>query len=257
MSYKPTNEQLLAYLYGELDADEFQRISDYLEAHPEERAKLQELSETRMIFNELDDEEIPSPIVVQSEHVHSEWSYWRKYVAVAATLLLLMTFGWLTGFGLHYDDEGLALGYTTIQKGLTEAQVAGIIEEDRGIMMDYMRSYMTNMSDSLNSNLQVLQASMTNEDLIKEVVANEKQKLMNDMIAVSDQLSDDYREIMRQLIVSFSNNYQSQRIEDLNSIQAALTNLEDATYNRQVELEDELVNLATQLDAVIVSLNNR
>lgn len=257
MSFKPTEEQLLAYLYGELDGDTFQRISDYLDAHPEERAKLQQLNDTRMIFNELDDEELPSPIVVQSEQVHSEWSYWRKYVAVAATIILIMAFGWLTGFGLHYDNEGLVFGYTSVQKGLTEQQVANIIDEDRDLMMSYMRNYIDDINDSLQTDMQVLQASMTNEELIKKVVANEKQKLVNDMVSVSDQLSDNYREIMRQLIVSFSNNYQSQRIEDLNSIQAALTNLEDATYNRQIELEDELVNLARQLDAVIVSLNNK
>ena len=79
---------------------------------------------------------------------------------------------------------------------------------------------------------------------------------MDDMIELSDGLSSNYRELMRELIVNFSNNYQSQRIQDLQNIQAAFNDLEDATVNNQLNIEDELIRLSDRLDAVIANLNN-
>ena len=43
MSYKPTNEELMAYLYGELDESHRAQIEQYLKDNPEARAEFKTL----------------------------------------------------------------------------------------------------------------------------------------------------------------------------------------------------------------------
>ena len=255
MNSKLTDEQLIAYLYGELSAEEVNEIEKYLEENPEEKAKLDSLNQTRMLMNELDDEEMPEPLILsQPSQNIGGLAYWRPYLGVAATLLLVMTFAWLTNFGISNDENGFRIGYQEVQSGLSSDQVAALIEKDRKATMEQMRNMMSAGQDSLYREIQTVEASISEQPQL--MYQQEKQALMDDMIELSDDLSSNYRELMRELIVNFSNNYQSQRIQDLQNIQAAFNDLEDATVNNQLNIEDELIRLSDRLDAVIANLNN-
>ncbi|MFT7150238.1 MAG: hypothetical protein ACI82Q_002103, partial [Nonlabens sp.] len=139
MKYKPTEEALMAYLYGELEGDQLGLVERYLEDNPEEKLKLEALSDTRLIFNELEDEELPGQLAFMAPLKNEEWLYWRKYVAIAATLLLILTFGWLTGFKANYDEEGLYLGYGEVQRGVSEEQIADMLFENNASLASYLQ----------------------------------------------------------------------------------------------------------------------
>lgn len=256
MKYKPTEEILIAYLYGELDNEESVWVESYLESNPEEKARLEGFSETRMIFNELDDEELPEQLAFISPSKNEEWLYWRKYVAIAATILLILTFGWVSGFKIDYSDEGLYMGYGQIKKGLTVQDVANMIDDNNISISDYMERNLQANKDSLEIKLELYQASNTNQSIIKKIFDQEKDALITEMVGLNDKLSGNYREIMRQLIVSFSNNIETQRINDLRGIQAAFTDLEDATIGKQFEIENALSNLEEKVNSVIASNSN-
>jgi len=256
MSYKPTEEQLTAYLYGELSEDEMAQVKAYLDANPNEKLNLQQLNDTRVIFNELEDEEVAFPIHIEaSAGARSEWQFWRPYVAVAASLLLLLGFSWASGLGISYNADGFNLGYQAVNEGLSEAEVTKMLEDERERTIENMMSYINENNEQFDNQIKSINASIeqNNPSLIYE---QEKKELIDDMLELSDNLSEDYRAIMRQLIVSFSNNIESQRIHDLQNIQAAFNELEDATIGNQLEIEDELVRLSERLDAVIANLNN-
>jgi len=256
MNYRPTEEILMAYLYGELDTDQAGLVEAYLEENPEEKQKLKALSDTRMIFNELEDEELPGQLAFMEPAKNEEWLYWRKYVAIAATLLLILTFGWVTGFKINYDDEGFYLGYGEVQKGLSEQQVSDMIFENNASMAAYLEDNMKLGQDSLNLKINALQANNDNEEIIKGIFEREKDALITQMVGLNDKLSGDYRDILRQIVVNFSNNIESQRIEDLRGIQAAFTELEDATINKQFQLENALVDLEEKVNTVIANNSN-
>lgn len=256
MSYKPTEEHLIAYLYGELPADDMARVKAYLEANPSAKAQLHELNDTRLIFSELEDEEASFPIQLNTEaDQKSEWHYWRPFVAIAAGLLLILSFGWLTNFGISYNEDGFRLGYQEEVKGLSQEEVARMIAADRTSTVNDMKEFVNVGRDSIQNELNAINASLDQEQA-NLIYASEKEDLMDNMILLSESLSDDYREILRQLIVSFSNNIESQRIQDLQNIQTAFSDLEDATINRQFDIEDELVRLSDKIDAVIATMNN-
>lgn len=256
MKYKPTEETLMAYLYGELDGDQSGLVERYLEEHPEEKQKLHELSDTRLIFNELEDEELPGQLAFMAPVKNEEWLYWRKYVAIAASLLLILTFGWLTGFKVNYDQEGLYLGYGEVQRGMSEEQVNDMLFENNAALASYLQNNIKQGQDSLNLKLDAIQASNDNELAIQRIFAREKDALITQMVGLNDKLSGDYREILRQLVVNFSNNIESQRIEDLRSIQAAFTDLEDATIGKQFQLENAFSDLEEKVNAVIANNSN-
>lgn len=246
----------MAYLYGELDEDQSDLVEAYLEENPEEKQKLKSLSDTRMIFNELEDEELPGQLAFMEPAKNEEWLYWRKYVAIAATLLLLLTFGWVTGFKVNYDEEGLYLGYGEVQRGISEEQIADMIFENNASLAAYLEENMKVSQDSLNLKIDAIQANNNSEILIQNIFDREKDELINQMVGLNDKLSGDYRDILRQIVVNFSNNIETQRIEDLRGIQAAFTELEDATIGKQFQLENALVDLEEKVNTVIANNSN-
>lgn len=257
MKYKPKQEELTAYLYGELPQEMIEKIEEYLNNNLEAKHELESLQETRLLMNEFEDEEMPEPLVFFNPSKNEEWLYWRKYVAIAATLLLVMTFGWLSGFKVDNSSEGFHIGFGETIYGLNEEQVADMIYQDRMALLDYVNTSMDVRNDSINEQFNFLQASLTNEDLVKNALQAEKQILLNDLATLTEKLGDDYRDILRQIVVNFSNNIEAQRIEDLRNIQAAFDALEGATINRQLDMEDALFTLSEKIDAVAATLSNK
>jgi hypothetical protein len=256
MKYKPTEEALMAYLYGELEGEQTGLVERYLEDNPEEKQKLKELSDTRLIFNELEDEELPGQLAFMAPLKNEEWLYWRKYVAIAATLLLILTFGWLTGFKANYDEEGLYLGYGEVQRGVSEEQIADMLFENNASLASYLQENIKAGQDSLNFKIDAIQASNKNELMIESIFQRERDALITQMVGLNEKLSGDYRDILRQIVVNFSDNIETQRIDDLRGIQAAFTDLEDATIGKQFQLENALVDLEEKVNAVIANNSN-
>ena len=256
MSYKPTEEDLIAFLYDELNIEEKNKITQFLEENPKEKEKLKALQETRLIFGQYEDVDPPLDFSLSNVKDNSDRSFWTKYIAVAATVLILFTIGWISGFQIKYNNEGLAVGFGDLNQGLTEAQVAQMIYDDQLEILDYIQANIRANRDSLESQLQNIQTSLDPSTLVKQVFEYEKEKLLNEMTELNETLGSNYRDILREIVVNFSNNIQSQRIEDLRGIQAAFTDLEEATIGKQFQLEEALEILSERIDAVAVNLNN-
>lgn len=247
---------MIAYLYGELSNEEMAKVGAYLEEHPEDKAAVQQLNDTRLVFSELEDEELDSPLHLNEwSNGKSEWSYWRPFVAVAASLLLLLSFAWISDFGIRHDQNGWQIGYQQVVQGISQDEVAALIASEREQTIESVMAYVEQEREAIDQEFELISASIE-QNRPSLVLDREKQALMDDMVALSASLSDDYRETMRQLIINFSNNFESQRIQDLENIQAAFNDLEDATIGNQLDIEDELVRLSQRLDVVIANLNN-
>ncbi|MEC7753528.1 anti-sigma factor family protein [Roseivirga thermotolerans] len=256
MNYKPTREMLIDYLYDELPEEEKQAIEAYLKEHPEERAKLEEMQETSLLFSELEDEEMPQPMAFITPSKNEEWLYWRKYVAVAATLLLVCAFAWLSNFRVEKTNDGWRMAFGPAQYGMSEEEVTDLIYQDRLMVLDYMNTSLRNRNDSINRKFSALQASLNDDTFLKEAFNREREALLNELTVFSEKVGEDYREILHQIVLNFSNNLETQRIEDLRNIQAAFSALEDATVNRQIDMEEAIIDLTERVNAVAANLSN-
>jgi hypothetical protein len=257
MSYKPTHEELVAYLYDEIEPTLKAQIEAYLKNNPKAKEELEALESTRLIFSDLEDEALPDNIPLLIPQGNSEWLYWRKYVAIAATLLLLITFGWLSGFNMQSNKNGFQVAFGEIQNGLTEQQVADLINQDRQLMFDYMSNRLKSVEDSLGYEMQTLQANYNSQEVVRNIFNQEKEVLLQQMTNLNDRLTGNYRDVLKEIVVSFSNNWDNQRIEDLRNIQAAFTNLEDAAINKQMDLEEAFIALSERVQAIAANNPNK
>ncbi|MFT7057309.1 MAG: hypothetical protein ACJAR3_002955 [Roseivirga sp.] len=257
MSYKPTHEELVAYLYDEIEPTLKAQIEAYLKNNPKAKEELEALESTRLIFSDLEDEALPDNIPLLIPQGNSEWLYWRKYVAIAATLLLLITFGWLSGFNVQSNENGFQVAFGEIQNGLTEQQVADLINQDRQLMFDYMSNRLKSVEDSLGYEMQTLQANYNSQEVVRNIFNQEKEVLLQQMTSLNDRLTGNYRDVLKEIVVSFSNNWDNQRIEDLRNIQAAFTNLEDAAINKQMDLEEAFIALSERVQAIAANNPNK
>ncbi len=261
MSYKPTNEDLAAYLYGELDESTRAQVDQYFKEHPEARTELEGMEETRILMSQWEDEEVPLIPGFIQPHENSEWLYWRKYVAIAATLLLIITFGWVSKFNVSYDENGFRAGFTESADGLSMEQVADLMARERENILSEVHSDMRGMQVSIDDNRSFMENSIEKfselpEDQINNLLNEQKQQILAEMNQLSNKLTDDYREVFRQLVVSFSNNFETQRIQDLRNVEAAFNDLEDAITSKQEVFEEALYNLSVEVDALAPNNNN-
>lgn len=261
MSYKPTNEDFTAYLYGELDESKRAQLDQYLNEHPEARTELEGMEETRVLMSQWEDEEVPALPGFIQPHENSEWLYWRKYVAIAATILLVITFGWVSKFNMSYDENGFQAGFTTPTRGLSMAEVTEMMAKERESILATVDTDLQDIQVGIDDNRNFIENNMDKfndlpEDQINNLLNEQKQQIMAEMNLLSGKLTEDYREVFRQLVVSFSNNFETQRIEDLRNVEAAFNDLEDAITSKQEVFEEALYNLSVEVDALAPNNNN-
>ncbi len=268
MSYKPTNEDVIAYLYGEMEESERAQIDQYIAEHPEFRTELEEMEGTRVLIGQLEDEEVPSPMTFMAPSGNSEWLYWRKYVAIAASFLLLLTMGKISGINISYDEDGLQAGFGTIQKGLDAETVNQMLQADRSQLVDWVEKNLESVQEDFSGELQNIQASMNeqrtqrpevpslSDEDVNKLLDLQKRDLTYQMAQLSEKLTDDYKEIFKELYVNFSDNLETKRLDDLRNIQTAFDNFENATQEKQEEVEDALFNLSREVNGLIESQNN-
>ncbi|MCE7995090.1 MAG: hypothetical protein HEP71_24135 [Roseivirga sp.] len=261
MSYKPTNEDLMAYLYGELDESAKAQLDQYFKEHPEARTELTEMEETRVLMSQWEDEEVPVIPGFIQPHENSEWLYWRKYVAIAASILLIITLGWASKFNVSYGEDGFHAGFTALSDGLSMEEVAELLAKERENILAEVDNDLQGLQVGINDNRSFMENSMERfnelpEDQINNLLSEQKQQIVAEMNQLSDKLTDDYREVFRQLVVSFSNNFETQRIQDLRNVEAAFNDLEDAITSKQEVFEEALYSLSVEVDALTPNNNN-
>src|SRR5688572_10405907 len=114
MRYKPNENDLMAYLYGELEGSEKEAMDKYLFEHPEARRELERLQQMRSVLSHVKDKEvIAPPIFVGETKQRFVWNapYLKTIVSVAASLLLIILVGKLSGMRIQYQASELRISF--------------------------------------------------------------------------------------------------------------------------------------------------
>src|SRR5688500_1147979 len=114
MSYKPDENDLMAYLYGELEGSEKEAMDKYLFEHPEARVELERLQQMRSMLRLVEDKEvIAPPIFVGESKQRFIWNapYLKTIVSIAASLLLVILVGRLSGMKIQYQESELRISF--------------------------------------------------------------------------------------------------------------------------------------------------
>lgn len=253
MSYKPNETTLIAYLYDELDNEEKRNVEVYLSEHPEAASEVRRMRETLQIMTKLGDKEvIAPPLMMEHDRVVPIWRtrYFRAIASVAASIILILVVGRLSGINITYADAELRIsfGKPIEQKTeepvpqLTEAEVNSMITtaltrnneqlteawtQNDAKLKQSIQNVMKTSSKQINE--MVTQASGSSQEQIRSYVASlqsQNLQLMRDYMQLT---TTEQKQYVENLLVDFSKYLQEQRTQDLMFFQARMTNMEKNT----------------------------
>ena len=267
MNYKPDEGILMAYLYGELDAAETEKVQLYLQHHPEELKELQKLGDVRSAISHIQDKEVIAPPIFMGEaNVRPLWqsSYFKTVMSIAASLLFLMIAGKFLGTEINYSGGELTISFggkrkpvtEIMQTSLTEEKVKEMIQTSLASNNEVITSSWTEdqkrLSQSIRQNLDqnskridalMKGASDASQEQVRGFVAslqNENLKLMKDYFQLS---TADQKKYTENLLVDFSQYLKEQRNQDMMLFQTRVSSIEKNTDQFKQETEQLLASI--------------
>jgi len=154
MNYKPDEGTLIAYLYGELDAAESEKVMEYLTQHPEELKTLQQLADVSRVMKQIQDKEVIAPPIfgdVSAKQVHFwQSSSFKTIMSIAASFILILVAARLIGPEITYSGGELRISFNGSKK--IEQVVQPAQESLTPVEVQEM------INSSLNKNNQVITA---------------------------------------------------------------------------------------------------
>lgn len=101
-------ERLMAYLYGEMEAEEKLAFEKEIEGDPELRAELGELQDTQFCLQELPDLQPEATVLSLGTSSRFDWRKWGVRSAVAASFLLLLG---LTNARMEFSEGSVVIAF--------------------------------------------------------------------------------------------------------------------------------------------------
>ena len=265
MSYKPSENDLMAYLYGELENPEREAVEKYLFEDPEARHELDRLGNVRTLLGEVRDKEvIAPPIFVDDRKSRNFWDipYIRTVGSIAASLLILILVGRLSGMKVRYQAHELRISFgETVQPDqatgvlsteAVQAMINASLDKNNQSMQASWKETQSQLDASVNKSLAlnsakidklVRDASVASQEQVREFVSGlqaENLQLVKNYFKLS---ADEQKQYIESMLVDFSKYLQQQRNDDLQLVQTRLNSLEKNTDVFKQETEQILTSI--------------
>lgn len=271
MNYKPDESALMAYLYGETEGPEKEKIEQYLLQNPDARKDLEKFKDLRNMLESVKDKEvIAPPIFIDQRKQPVSWNspYLKTVMSIAASLLLIMIVGKITDTRIRYADHELKISFGEARQSksaeqqpmaiLTPNEVQEMINSslnrNDSSMQLKLRDSQQKLDASIKKNLLqnsekldklVHEASAASQQQVQGYVASlqgENMKLVKDYFQLT---STDQKKYIEDLLVDFAKYMKQQQSNDLQAVQARLNNLEKNTDIFKQETEQILSSIIT------------
>jgi len=272
MNYKPDKQELMAYLYDELEGAEKERVEQYLVEHPEELKELQQLSGVSSMLRSVKDTEvIAPPIFIPDANERRFWDapYFKTVTSIAASLLIVLLVGKLMGtrvtvseseFRISFGDQPVERGESPAVASLTERAVQEMInqslqannsqltanwEESQKQLQQSINGSLVINSDKMDQLIK--QASGASREQVSEFVATmqaENMKMVKDYFALT---SNEQKQYIEGLLVDFAKYLQQQRKDDMQLVEMRINNIERNTNIFQQETEQILTSIISNV----------
>ena len=270
MSYKPDEQALMDYLYGELEGEAKIKVEQYLMANPEARKNLEQLSGVRSMLQQVKDKEvIAPPIFVGDNNQRRLWDapYLKTIVSIAASLILVILVARIAGIRMSVSDNEFKLAFGDIQEPvvkeipaaeptLTAQQVQEMIQEsldknNTALASNWQQSQ-KELEASIRANMVsnsgkmddvIRQASTASQEEIQQYVAamqTENMQLVKDYFKLT---ASEQKQYIEGLLVDFAKYLQQQQKDDLQLVQLRLNNIEENTNVFKQETEQILTSI--------------
>ncbi|MCB0496738.1 MAG: hypothetical protein KDC79_11435 [Cyclobacteriaceae bacterium] len=270
MSFEPTKEQLIDFVYGTLSEAERIQLEQAMKQNPDLKAEIEALNQSRSFLGNLEDQEVLEPerfMWELTQRQQKNRSFW-PVIAVAASLSLLLIVAYATKFHISYGSFELAFGNSTkeIPAQLTSDQVQQMINQSITTNNVGLVAQIEDAREDIKSDFQAQLAANNKLQLkdMKRIAANYKQLPDDKVEAYLAQLSETNRtmindfftasaakqqEYVSTILTDFYAFVDKQRKEDLQAIQA---NFNDLEYKNRLQTQQTDQILAS----IITTVNN-
>ena len=246
---------MMAYLYGELSEDEHKKVEAFLAGNEDARKGLEDMKATLSIMGQLKDREVDVPTFTFNNSapviVAGATSFWRKSMAIAASIALLIFIGYLTKFNVSIGDQGFKMAFGTGETGYSKEEVqsmiaAAITENNNDLNQKLanteagLKQYVAEENHSLQSNLvqRVGNQSMSESDF-----ENERQQYLAYLKQLIEDSEATQKSYTDQVLTDFAIFLDIQRQNDMEVLQTRFNNLEDNTELNRYKTDQILSNL--------------
>lgn len=276
MNYKVDETLLMAYLYGELQGEEKEKVEQYLAEHPEAVKEMEALAFVRQALGQVSDKEvIAPPIVMEGNGSRFFWNtnYGKTIIGIAASITLIILVGKWTGLHIDYSDQALTIGFgeqkivpvnseLSVPQSLSATEVQEMInaslvrnnetvqaslEENQRTMSESIRKTLASQTDTKLANL-VHKTSLASEEQIRQFALNlqaDNARMIKDYLTLN---SGDQRKYIETLLVDFSKYMEQQQKNDLQILQAKVSTLEQNTDLFKYQTEQILTSIFASVD---------
>lgn len=260
MSYKPDEKDWMAYLYGELEGADKERMDQYLGQHPEAGRELEKLQNLRRLLSGVEDKEVIAPLVIgtpgpgQAGRRRYFWHApgFRTITAVAASLLLLILAGKLSDTRVSVSGREFRLSFGEIPAdrisvnpaaaALSPEQIQEMInaslEKNNAVVQASLEDTQAKLEASIRSNLAlnsgrtdqlVREAASASQAQIRQYVDAIRTENMQQVKDYFQLTSTEQKKYIENLLVDFAKYLQQQRNDDLQLVQTRMNSLEQNT----------------------------
>ena len=277
MSYKPSEQDLMAYLYGELEDDKREKLEQYLLENPTARVELEKMNGLRRMLAQVEDKEVIAPPIFVGEHPSQRfWQapYMKTVMGIAASLLVVILVAKFSGLNIRYQQQELRIGFGNapevktvapvtqpVAAALTPEQVQDMInsslQQNNATLQASLDETQRKLNASINQSLAlnsgkidklVQQASTASETQVREFAASlqtENAKLVKSYFQLS---ANEQKQYVEGLLVDFAKYLQQQRNDDLQVVRTQINSLQQNNDVFRKETEQILTSIISRVN---------
>ncbi|MGD9327809.1 MAG: hypothetical protein PVH48_02515 [Cyclobacteriaceae bacterium] len=274
MGTEDFNKELITYLYDEMSTEERQEFEIAMENNPELKREFEELKEMRQGLAQIQDKEVMEPFFLWGKQGSDSWVnmfkrrnllMFKPFIAVAASLIIVLLVGYLTNFTITYKDQSLYIGFNDSgTKGseaiYTQDQVAQLVNEEIAKNNAYIFSKLTETESNIDNRFTALENSQNTQltpsyaadvvtreelDIFLANVRSNNLKVLQTYLQSSSVQQQDY---FQAVLTEFSDFVENQREEDLRLIRRSLINLQEDQQAQKEETEQILASILTTVN---------
>ncbi len=276
MNYKPNQSILIAYLYGELDKEEKEKVEAYINSSPEAAIELEELKDVRDLLGKLPDKEVINPfyswrdaegLIDKRLNRDNRWGFLRPVIGIAASIILIMLVGVLTNTRINFRNQGVVISFgnqLTQPALISQSEVQNLVKTEVQDQVTKSKASFLKELQIIENNLNTKIVSTGDHQLnsIKNVIDNQLdvkeeriQELVRDLQKENLKILAEYLEragkqqefYIQGILSDFTLYIENQREEDLHLIEANLRLLKD---NSDLQFQETGQILASIINTV-------
>ncbi|MBS0001397.1 MAG: hypothetical protein KFF73_20595 [Cyclobacteriaceae bacterium] len=274
MERENLKNDLIAYLYGEMSTEERLLFEREMESDPELAKEFLELKQVRKGLSHMEDKEVMEPFFLWGRNGVNGWAgsfkrrslvLFKPFIAVAASLVILLLVGYVTQFSITYQDNQLLIGFNRIEtispaSQLTEEQVINLVRNAIEQNNERLLTLIKNTEDKMDTRFASLETIQEKQPEYPQTANTVTDKDLQDFYQQMQQtnavIMENYlrnatvqqQEYFQTVVNQFTGYLQDQRQEDLRLIRRSLVNLKENQDQQQQETQQILANLLNNVN---------